>query len=146
MNNDTLFNITCGIAGIGWIVLLFISPFWPKYDRFLVGVILVILALVYTMLNVTHFDPDLLSDFFSLDGISKIYGTRALLLAGWVHFLVFDLIVAVWMKKNSVRHGIKHGWVIPSLIFTCMLAPLGFLIYIITRWLKTKEYFADNAA
>lgn len=146
MNPDTIFKITCIIAAIGWIILIVISPFWPKYDKILVGVIICILAIAYTTLNFANFDPDILSHFSSLDGIYSLFKNPALLLAGWVHFLVFDLMVAVWIKKNSVRHGIKHGWLIPALIFTCLLAPFGFLIYILTRWLKTKEYFADNAA
>ena len=146
MNPDTIFRITCIIAAIGWIILIVVSPFWPNYDKFLIGVIIAILALVYTTLNFTHFDPDILSKFSSLKGILSLYEIPELLLAGWVHFLAFDLFVAVWIKRNSVRHGIKHGWVIPAMIFTCLLAPLGFLIYIIIRWLNTKQYFADNAA
>ncbi len=146
MNPDTLFKITCGIAAIGWIIILFISPSWPNYDKFLIGIIIVILAIAYSMLNFTNFDPGILKKFSSLDGVLDLYKNPALLLASWVHFLVFDLIVAVWIKRNSVNHGIKHAWILPALIFTCLLAPLGFLIYILTRWIKTKEYFADNAA
>jgi heme A synthase len=146
MNPDTIFKLTCIIAAIGWIILIVISPFWPKYDKFMIGVIIAILALVYSTLNFTNFDPGILSKFSSLDGIFSLYQNKALLLAGWVHFLAFDLFVAVWIKQNSVRHGIKHGWVIPALVFTCLLAPLGFLIYIVIRSVKTKDYFADNAA
>jgi heme A synthase len=146
MNPDTIFKVTCIIAAIGWIILLFISPFWPKYDQFLIGVVIVILAIVYSALNFTNFDPDILSKFSTLKSILSLYENPALLLAGWVHFLVFDLIVAVWIKRNSLRHGIKHGWIIPALVFTCLLAPLGFLIYILTRWVNTKNYFADNAS
>jgi heme A synthase len=146
MNYDAIFKVTCIIAAIGWIILLLISPYWPNYEKFLVGLIIVILAIVYSMLNFTNFDPAILSKFSSLKGILSLYENPALLLAGWVHFLAFDLFVAVWIKQNSVKHGIKHGWIIPALIFTCLLAPLGFLIYILIRWIKTKNYFADNAA
>ncbi|MEP7143928.1 MAG: ABA4-like family protein [Ferruginibacter sp.] len=142
---DTLFMVTCGIAAIGWIILIFVSPFWPNYEKFLIGVLIAILSLAYSMLNFSNFDPDILSKFSNLKGILSLYENPALLLAGWVHFLAFDLFVAVWIKRNSTLHGIKHGWIIPALIFTCLLAPLGFLIYILTRWIKTKDYFADNA-
>jgi hypothetical protein len=146
MSPDTIFKITCILAAIGWIILVVISPSWPTFDKFLVGVIISMLSLVYTTLNFTNFSPDILEHFSSLDGIYSLYKNPALLLAGWVHFLAFDLAVAVWIKKNSLKHGIKHGWVIPALIFTCLLAPLGFLIYTIIRWVKTKKYFADNSA
>ena len=146
MNLDTLFNITCLIAAIGWIILIFVSPFWTGFDKFLIGIIIAILALAYTYLNASNFDPTILTKFSTLQGIKELYQNDALVLAGWEHFLVFDLIVAVWIKKNSLKHGIKHLAIIPAIIFTCLLAPLGFLIYLITRWLKTKNYFADNGA
>jgi len=146
MNTDTLFTISCVIAAFGWIVLIFASPFWPRWDKFLVGVIIAILALTYSFLNFTHFKPDNLSDFFSLDGIQSLYQNKALLLGGWEHFLAFDLLVAVWIKRNSLKYGISHWLILPALIFTCMLGPLGFVIYLLIRFAKTKDYFAGNDA
>ena len=144
MNLETLFKLSSIIAGVGWIVLIFISPYWKAWDKFLAGVIIVILALTYSFLNFTNFKPDNLSDFFSLDGIQSLYINKALLLAGWEHFLAFDLLVAVWIKRNSIKYGIRHWVILPAIIFTCMLGPLGFLIYLLTRWIKTKNYFAEN--
>lgn len=146
MNTDTIFKVTCLIAAVGWIVLIFVSPFWFKWDRFVVGIIIVILALTYSLLNFTNFDPDILSKFSTLDGVQSLYQNKALLLAGWEHFLAFDLLVAVWIKRNSVKFGINHWVILPAIIFTCMLGPLGFIIYLLIRWAKTKDYFADNAA
>jgi hypothetical protein len=60
--------------------------------------------------------------------------------------MAYDLIGAVWMKRNSVKHGIKHVAILPALVFTCALGPLGFLIYLLTRAIVTKNYFADNGA
>ena len=146
MNPDTLFKVTCMVAAVGWIVLLFISPFWSGYDKFLTGIIIALLALTYTYLNFSNFDPDILSKFSTLDGIQSLFQNKSLLLAGWEHFMAFDLLVAVWIKKNSIKLGIKHWMIIPALIFTCMLGPLGYLIYLVTRGLKTRIYFAENSA
>jgi hypothetical protein len=144
MNLDTLFKVTCGIAAIGWIILLFISPFWFKWDKVLVAIIITIPALTYTYLNFSNFQPDILSKFSTLDGVQSLFQNKALLLAAWEHFLAFDLMVAVWIKKNSVKHGISHWLIIPALIMTCMLGPLGFLIYFLIRLIKTKKLFAEN--
>jgi hypothetical protein len=144
MAPDTVFLITCTIAAIGWIILLFVSPFWMGYDKFQVGVVIALLATSYTWLNFSNFDPGLLKKFSSLDGIAEIFQNRFLLTAAWVHFLAFDLLAAVWIKNNSVKYGIGHVLILPALIFSCMLGPLGFLIYLLTRWIKTKNYFAEN--
>ena len=146
MDPDTIFKVTCILAAIGWVILLFVSPYWAGYDKFLTGVVIALLALTYTLLNFTNFDPDILSKFSTLDGIQSLFQNKALLLAAWEHFMTFDLLVAVWIKKNSVKLGIRHWMIIPALIFTCMLGPLGYLIYLLTRALKTRNYFADNGA
>jgi Domain of unknown function (DUF4281) len=144
MTPDTVFMVTCSLAAVGWIILLFLSPFWIGYDKFVVGIIIALLAITYGWLNFSNFDPGLLKKFTSVDGIAEIFQNRFLLVAAWVHFLAFDLLAAVWIKKNSVTMGIGHILIIPALIFTCMLGPLGFLIYLLTRWAKTKDYFAEN--
>jgi hypothetical protein len=146
MNPDTLFNITCLLAALGWIIILFASPFWLQYDKIIIGVIVVILAIAYSYCNFSNFDPQILSKFSSLDGISGLFQNKTILLACWLHIMAFDLIGAVWMKRNAVKHGIGHGLLIIPLLFTCILGPLGFLIYIIIRAIKTKNYFADNYA
>ncbi|HTI94042.1 MAG TPA: abscisic acid-deficient protein Aba4 family protein [Puia sp.] len=144
MTPDTLFLLSSGIASIGWITLLFISPFWTGFDKFLVGIIIALLALIYTGLNVANFHVSDAAKFGSLDGVAALYQNKALLAAGWVHFLAFDLLTAVWIKKNAVKLGIPHAWIIPALIFSCLLGPLGFLLYLLTRWIMTRNYFAQN--
>jgi len=146
MSPETLFKLTCLLAGIGWIILIFVSPFWAWYDKFLIGIIIVILAFTYTYLNFTNTDPDILRKFSSLDGVANLFQNKSLLLAGWIHIMAFDLIGAVWMKRNSVTNGINHWIMAPVILFTCALGPLGFLLYLIIRSLKTRRYFADNTA
>lgn len=144
MTPDTVFLITCSIAAVGWLIIIFLSPFWLGYDKFVLGIVIAILALAYTWLNFSNFDPGIIKKFGSLDGIAQIFSNRYLLTAAWVHFLAFDLLAAVWIKNNSVKHGIGHLLIVPALVFSCMLGPLGFLIYLLTRFIKTKNYFAEN--
>ena len=144
MTPDTLFLLSSCIASIGWITLLFISPFWSGFDKFLVGIIIALLALVYTGLNFANFNVGDAAKFGSLDGVAALYQNKALLCAGWVHFLAFDLLTAVWIKKNAMKFGIPHVWILLALIFSCLLGPLGFLLYLLTRWIRTRNYFAEN--
>jgi putative Mn2+ efflux pump MntP len=144
MNAAMIFQVTSLFAGIGWIVILFISPFWGEFDKFLIGFIIALLALVYTWLNFSNFHPDILKNFSSLEGVMTLFRNPELVDAAWVHILAFDLVVAVWIKKNALSLGIPHAWIIPSLIFSCLFGPLGYLIYLFTRWIKTKNYFSRN--
>ena len=144
MTPDTIFLITCSIAAAGWIIIIFLSPFWRGYDKFVTGIVIALLAIAYTWVNASNFDPGLIKKFGSLDGIAQIFSNRYLLTAAWIHFLAFDLIAAVWIKNNSVRHGINHLLVIPALVFSCLLGPFGYLIYLLTRFIKTRNYFVEN--
>ena len=55
------------------------------------------------------------------------------LLAGWVHYLVFDLFVGSWEVSDARRLGIPHLFVVPCLILTFLLGPCGLLLYLAVR-------------
>lgn len=125
-------------SGIGWIVLIFVSPYWKDFDRFLIGVVIVVLALVYTGLNFSNPIVQTMKDFSNFEGVMRIFRNESLVNAAWVHFLAFDLFVAVWMKKDSLRRGISHAWVLPALILSCVFGPLGYLVYLLIRRIRSK--------
>ncbi len=55
------------------------------------------------------------------------------LLAGWVHYLCFDLAVGAWETRDAYRRGVPHLWLIPCLLFTFPVGPLGLLLYAVVR-------------
>ncbi len=144
INIDEFFLYMNGFAGLGWLFIILISPVWKRYDAVVIGVVVVILAITYTAFNVTSFRSDILQKFSTLNGVMELFSQKPFVMAGWSHILAFDLVVGFWIKKNSLKHGINHWVLLPSFIFTIMLGPLGFLIYYITRLIKTGKYFAAN--
>jgi hypothetical protein len=44
MDNTTLFMIMSGLSGLGWFLLIVISPCWKSADKAVMGVIVLILA------------------------------------------------------------------------------------------------------
>ena len=46
-------------------------------------------------------------------------------------------------KNNAAKNGNHYGIVVPILLVTIMLAPLGFVLYQLVRWIKTKQYFGS---
>ncbi len=143
MSPETIFNIANMIALIGWIVLLII-PFWENADRFVVGIIVALLGVLYAWLIVTEFKISDASGFSSLTGIRKIFDNPKLLLAGWVHYLAFDLLAGLFIRKNALKLGVSNWIVIPCMIFTFLLGPIGLLLYLLARWFNTRRYFSEN--
>ena len=146
MTPETIFQLCSTLALISWIVLIVLSPFWLRVDKFLIGVTITLLAMVYAWIIFSGFSAGDVKKFGSLDGIMSLFQNKLLLTAGWVHYLAFDLLTGIWIKRNAIVHNINHWLIIPALVFTFMLGPAGLLLYLLTRWIKTKQYFADNFA
>jgi hypothetical protein len=143
MQAEQIFMLGNAIALIGWAILIFL-PFWHSSDKFIVGLIITLFAIVYTWLMFTEFAPADTSSFSSLQGVMTLFKNPRLLLAGWIHYLAFDLLAGVFIKKNGARYNISHWLIIPCLFFTFMLGPFGLLLYLLIRLIKTKRYFSEN--
>ena len=144
MSPDSIFQTCSTIAMVGWIVLLIISPFWSSFDKFLIGIIITLFAIVYAWLIFQVFTPGDFEKFSSLNGVMDLFTDKTAVTAGWVHYLAFDLLTGIWIKKNAQKYNIHHLILIPCLLLTFMLGPIGFLLYLLVRSIKTKQYFAAN--
>jgi hypothetical protein len=144
MSPDSIFQTCSTIAMAGWLVLLIISPFWSSFDKFLIGIIITLLAIVYAWLIFQVFTPGDFEKFSSLNGVMELFTDKTAVTAGWIHYLAIDLLTGIWIKKNAQKYNIHHLIVLPCLLVTFMLAPIGLLLYLLVRLVKTKQYFAAN--
>ena len=87
------------------------------------------------MLITLHF-PGAKGGFGSLADVSLLFSEPALLLAGWVHYLAFDLFIGAWEVRDAQKHGVPHLLVVPCLILTFMLGPIGLLLYFAIRTVR----------
>ena len=69
-------------------------------------------------------------DFSSLAGVMRLFDDPWSALAGWVHYLCFDLFVARWIMNDAPDGGYRLA---PVLFLTLMFGPVGLLIYTIGR-------------
>ena len=144
MSPDSIFQTCSTIAMVGWIALLIISPFWSGFDKFLIGIIITLFAIVYAWLIFQVFTPGDFEKFGSLNGVMELFTNKTAVTAGWIHYLAFDLLTGIWLKKNALKYNIHHLILIPCLLLTFMLGPIGLLLYLLVRWIITKQYFAAN--
>ncbi len=66
-------------------------------------------------------------------------------MAGWIHYLVFDLFIGAWEVRDARRLKIPHLAVVPCLVLTFMLGPVGLLLYLILRWSMRRAFVLDEA-
>jgi hypothetical protein len=67
--------------------------------------------------------------FSTLPGVAELFANPWLLLAGWLHYLAFDLLIGAWEARDSVERGIPRWVLIPCLFLTLMFGPAGWLAY-----------------
>jgi hypothetical protein len=146
MDDNTLFMIMSGLSGVGWFLLILISPCWKDADKAVMGVIVLMLACAYGYFNFAHLrEVGGITAFFSYEGVRRVFANDGLQLAAWAHILAFDLVAGVWMLHNARRSKIKHLAMVPVYLVTIVFGPLGLALYMITRAAKTRSWFAENA-
>src|SRR5215831_3015326 len=74
--------------------------------------------------------------FSTLAGVGTLFSNPWLLLAGWMHYLAFDLLVGSWELEDAAERGIPHWIVVPCLLLTFMFGPAGWLLYRIVRSIR----------
>lgn len=145
MSNDTLFAICNNAVLPGWLLLI-VAPRWAWTTRLIASVLIPgLLAIVYVALMVTSFGTAE-GGFSSLAGVGQLMANPRILLAGWIHYLAFDLFTGCWEVRDAQRIGLSHWLVIPCLLLTFLLGPTGLLAYFILRAALRRQLLLDPAS
>ncbi len=134
---ETVFSFATFVAMFGWILLV-VVPADPR-AKLLAGIIIPLtLSAIYLVFIFLHF-ADAPGGFGSLAEVRTLFGKDELLLAGWVHYLAFDLFIGAWESRDSQRLQIPRLVMLPCYVMTFMLGPIGLLFYFAIRTAKTKS-------
>lgn len=63
----------------------------------------------------------------------RLLAKPELALAGWVHYLAFDLFVGGWEVRTAHAEAIPFIFVIPCLVLTFLFGPAGLLAFAALR-------------
>lgn len=141
MTPEQLFSIVNVAVLPAWLMLIAL-PRW-QWTRRLVPVIFAIpLALVYLWLLAANAGGE--GGFGSLAGVEALFRNPWVLLGGWIHYLAFDLFVGAWEVRDAQRLGIPHLAVIPCLLLTFLLGPVGLLLYWVLRSMMRKRWTLEE--
>ena len=122
-----------------WLLMIF-APKWSG-TQFLIHYKLIplLLSLVYAVYIFQAMQTGGGMDFGSLKSVMALFTEENAVLAGWVHYLVFDLLVGMWMVEQNKTLKIHLVIMAPCLLATFMLGPVGFLLFMIIKSLKNKQ-------
>ncbi|MEX2114715.1 MAG: ABA4-like family protein [Pirellulales bacterium] len=145
MEFEQVFSAAGRLAMLGWLLLIFL-PRWRWTTVFITSwLIPAILAVAYLVLIALYFRsaPEG-ATFGSLNGVKLFFQLDGLLLAGWIHYLCFDLFIGSWEVRDARRLGIHHLLVIPCLVLTFMLGPVGLLCYLVLRMIVRRRWTIEE--
>lgn len=138
MNPAQVFSIVSAMAALQWLLLI-VMPKW-KVTRWLVnhGAVPLLLSVIYCI-YVAGFFGIHGGGFGSVQEVRTLFGNDNLLLAGWVHYLAFDLLIGFSIVKSAPASAVPHWLVIPCLVLTFMFGPCGYLLYQIVNKIKSSK-------
>lgn len=136
MTPDDMFAYANRLAMLGWLPLLLVPlrHRWPQ--RWALAVAL-LLGLGYAAF-IGAFMAQGKGSFATLSGVVSLFENRGVLLAGWVHYLAFDLLVGRWVRGEAVRLGMRHLGLVPILLLVFMFGPVGWVLFMGWRWLHQR--------
>jgi len=132
MSLESLFQIASLAAMLGWLAL-FLSPLSPLWTNRIAFGIAIAQSVLYTAVIAVHF-TSAEGGFDSLANVMLLFTFPGAALAGWVHFLGFDLFIGAWEARVARRDGIHHILLIPCLGLTFMFGPIGLLLFLAIRF------------
>lgn len=146
MTPDLVFAI-CNYGVLPAWLLLALAPGWRGTQWVVHAVFLpLLLGAVYGFALASAPAAPEGASFGSLQGVMLFFTVPESALAGWVHYLVFDLFVGAWEVRDARRRGIPHLHVVPCLALTLMLGPLGLCAYVVLRWVHTRVWLLEETS
>ena len=134
MKPDFVFQIANIAAVSGWLILaaaiVLKKPFWR--DVIVGQVWPTAFSFAYTCL-ILFFWAKAEGGFDSLAHVQQLFTFPWAALAGWVHYLAFDLFIGAHISKRVMEEGLPRLSLVVLLPLTFMFGPIGYLGFQLTR-------------
>ena len=132
MSPEQAFATANGIALVSWL-LLAVLPGRQWVTNIVTGkAVPGLFAVLYIAIIATMFSGAE-GSFSTLAGVASLFANPWLLLAGWVHYLAFDLLIGTWEARDARERRVPRLLLIPCLFLTFMFGPAGWLAYMVVR-------------
>lgn len=131
MELERWFAIAGNVVVPVWLLLMFV-PRWRWTQRLATFAVPLLLATLYVWLLVSG-RPAPGAGFRTLAQVQILFSRPEALLAGWIHYLAFDLFTGAWEARDAGRLGISRWLVAPCLVLTFLFGPVGLAAYLLLR-------------
>ena len=140
MTPDLVFRLANGLALLCWLALIASPPSaaWTQRVWFVCGrAVPVVLSAGYLVLFAVHWRGE--GGFGSPQEVRALFDVPGVLVAGWLHYLAFDLFVGAWICRRGAAEQINPWLLRLCLPPTFLAGPVGLLIFLGLRLVLAKE-------
>ena len=125
---ESIFSVANTTALVSWVVLILLPR--ARVLRRLVQVLAVGgLCVAYAVLVQLYFFSVPGGGFSTLAAVQRLFEVPEVALAGWIHYLAFDLFVGLWMAQRADTMGLSRWLQAPLLVVTFMFGPIGLMLF-----------------
>ena len=138
MTYEMIFGVVNTLVLPAWLLLL-VAPGWRWSQRAAMAVVIPLLAATYVgqiVFSLTSGEGAEGVDFTTMAGVAAIFSHPVGIVAGWTHFLAFDLLAGAWVARDGRRLGLPRLALAPCLILCFVAGPAGLLLYLGIRRLR----------
>jgi hypothetical protein len=127
MNWPSLFSLVNSLALAGWLILLLAPRGWRVLGLAPRLLIPGAISVVYAALMGAHF-AGAGGGFGSIEAVRTLFASDPVLVAGWGHYLAFDLLIGSLIADRLDRAGVSRLLQAPILLTTFLFGPVGWLL------------------
>jgi hypothetical protein len=131
---DQVFRIANVLALLGWLSLgVGVALRLERLCTLLAGrAIPLLLAAGYVAILGAHWSESS-GSFSSLAGVASLFQSPWLLLAGWMHYLAFDLFIGTWIAADADAIEAPRWLLVIVLPAVFLFGPAGFLLWFLLK-------------
>ena len=130
MSASQAFSVFNTLALVGWIVLAVgVLAKKPLLRDRVAGVWIPVLMSASYLVLMLLFLGSAEGGFGSLEAVMQMFTNPWVVVAGWIHYLAFDLFIGAYIARKVMELGVYQWMLILILPLTFILGPIGFLCY-----------------
>jgi CBS domain containing-hemolysin-like protein len=122
-----LFSMMNLAATGGWLILIFAPRGWRRLGLVARYLIPGVIAVIYAALMGAGF-TNAQGGFGSINEVRALFASDPVLVAGWGHYLAFDLIIGTMLAQRMDSVGVTRWLQAPVLVMTFLFGPVGWLL------------------
>lgn len=131
MSWEQVFRLANAAALAAWAALVLLPRSRVLLDALryaLIGA----LSLTYAGLMMVYFARSG-GGFDSIAAVRALFVSDPVLVAGWLHYLAFDLFVGIWVAEQADALGLSRWLQAPVLVVIFMFGPLGLVAFMLWK-------------